>query len=207
MKISSISRVFCGEGVLIEASAESGGREQYLILAEDYEKIATLLADDGSAGLLKQAGERYSALRAARSLLGYSSNTLAGLTRKLRAKGFSKEAAEFAVARIELEGEVDEASDASREAELLLRRGWGRGRILSRLREKGYGRDALEAAAGILDRVDFESRLVAVIKKKWGDAGLPAEPAERKKAVGALCRLGYSLSEISRVTAHWTAES
>ena len=206
MKISSISRVFGGEGVQIEVLGDSGKKEQYLILAEEYENLSGSLAEDGSAGLLKQAAERYAALRAARSLLGYSSNTLAGLTRKLRAKGFSKEAAEFAVSRIELEGEVDEASDAKREAELLLRRGWGRGRILSRLREKGYGRDAMEAAAGVLDRVDFESRLVAVIKKKWGDAGLPAEPAERKKAVGALSRLGYSLSEISRVTAHWTVE-
>lgn len=199
MKLTGASRVFGGEGMLVEVTNDDGKKDEYLLLAEDFD----LIVADGAEGLsreaLETAGARYSALRAARSLLSYSSNTLAALTRKLRAKGYSKEAADFAVSRIDAEGSVDEPSDAKRAVELLLRRGWGPARIISHLKNRGFGKEAIFAASDMLSQTDFEPRLAAVIKKLYGDEGLPKEQAARRAAVARLCRLGYSMSDISRV--------
>jgi len=199
MKLTGASRVFGGEGMLVEITNDDGKKEEYLLLSEDYELILAEGAGNLSIEALEAAGARYSALRAARTLLSYSSNTLVALTRKLRAKGYSKEAAEFAVSRIELEGSVDEPSDAKRAVELLLRRGWGPARIISHLKNRGFGKEAISAASGMLAEIDFEPRLAAVIKKLYGDEGLPKEQAARRAAVARLRRLGYSMSDISRV--------
>ncbi len=216
-----ISRAFGGEGVRIVLpgahdvegedgdcgrAASRGGKEKdgsavYLILADDYVSLLPLerYNDKTLRELLSEADEKYSALRAGRRLLEYASNTRLGLTGKLRKKGFSKASAEFAAGMLTDSGIINEKEDIKRDVELLLRRGWGRKRIISHLSGKGYSPESLSEARRCLDQVDFTERLRAVIRKKWGQEGLPAAPDARKKAVGALCRLGYSLSEISHV--------
>ncbi|MBP5271283.1 MAG: regulatory protein RecX [Clostridia bacterium] len=195
-----------GEGGESGRGAARGGKGKegssaYLILADDYISLLPLERYDVKSlcELLSAADERYSALRAGRRLLEYASNTRLGLTNKLRKKGFSKASAEFAAARLCESGFINETEDVRRDVELLIRRGWGRKKIAARLSAKGYSQEAISEARRYLDGVDFTVLLRDVIRKKWGAEGLPEDSEEREKAVGVLCRLGFSLNEISHV--------
>lgn len=151
-------------------------------------------ADEALEAELKRLDEHCRALRQARRLLGYSSNTAAGLETKLRSRGYSREAALFAAQTVLGDGEVDETKDAIRSAELCVRKGRGRLRVAPELKQKGFGEEAIRAAMDSLSEVDFGEVCAEVIRKKW--KVFPTDPAERKKAVAALARLGFTGNDI-----------
>ena len=126
-------------------------------------------------------------------MLGYGANSERRLKSKLRAKGFSEATAAEAVDGLVSRGYIDEKRDALRLSDSLLKKRYGRKRILSSLRAKGYGDVAVAAVEDALDGVDFTGLCAELIKIKFKE--LPKEPAEMKKALAKLVALGYNVSE------------
>jgi len=128
-------------------------------------------------------------------LLGYSSCSVTGLKRKLREKGFSAEASHTAVNMVCDMGLVDEESFAIREAELCIDKYWGERRIICKLIEKGFGKDAIASVRDHLLFYDFEQRCIQAAKKKFGKRIIQRD--DFSKAYGYLARLGYSSPQIN----------
>ncbi|MBP3375733.1 MAG: RecX family transcriptional regulator [Clostridia bacterium] len=109
-------------------------------------------------------------------------------------KGFSRSASEAAVELCESKGYIDESALATRRAELMVAKPWGRTRIFAKLREEGYSDAAMEAVAEYLDEVDFSEGCEKVIEKKF--TCVPKERREREKMYASLSRLGFSSADI-----------
>ena len=127
-------------------------------------------------------------------ILGYGAYSARATKGKLIQKGFSEEAAESAVAHLVEKGYIDEERDAVRICESLIRKKYGRKRILSALSAKGYGDEATAAAEEFLDTVDFVELCRDAIKIKLGS--FPKDREEMQKAIAKLVALGYNIGEI-----------
>jgi len=96
-----------------------------------------------------------------------------------------------AIFRLEELGLLDDAAFARRFADD--RReldGWGRERIVRRLRERGVDRETAEAAARLEEGREGElAAALAVLERRF--AAAPREPRERERAFGVLVRKGY----------------
>ena len=152
-------------------------------------------ADEETVAKIIEYSEISCAYFKACRLLGYSACSIIGLRRKLREKGFSAEASHIAVNMVCDMGLIDEESFAIREAEICLDKYWGERRIISKLRERGFGSAAIESARDFLLFYDFEARCLQIAKKKFGKTSLRREDFSR--AYGSLARLGYSGSQIN----------
>lgn len=150
--------------------------------------------DDEKYELLETAGELCGAVRRGRFLLSFGANNAATLRQKLRMSGYAAVVAAEAVEIILSEGIIDENGDAVREAELRVRHGDGREKIIARLREHGYCGEAVTAAVAYLNTVDFAAVCRRVIERKYGT--LPTETDERRRAVASLMRAGFSGAQI-----------
>ncbi len=197
---------------ILSISALNGGSEIALTVrisdGENSEKRTLLLLTAQFAELRPEKGEiseeRFDELSAAAlvcsavkrgmNILGYGACSEKNMRLKLRAKGFSPDAAESAAEYLRKLGYINEENDAAREAEKALAKGWGRRRIAAALYEKGYSESATRKSLETLEDVDFNQRCAALIQKKF--KGLPEEINERKKLFAALMRYGYSASEI-----------
>ncbi len=166
------------DGIYIELKLEKGG-------------IDTELFDK-----LESEAKRCAAYRRGLSILGYGANSERALSRKLIRKGFDKESAQAAAAALRSEGSINEERDAEREAEACLGKCWGERRIISRLYEKGYSGEAIDAARATLEAVDFSELCAELIKKRYRP--FPTEQRAREKAIASLMRYGYTLSQIRR---------
>lgn len=152
-------------------------------------------ADDELIERIKEYSEISCAYFKGCRLLGYSACSVNNLIFKLREKGFSAEASHVAVNMICDMGLIDENSFATREAELCLDKYWGERRIIARLRQKGFGSQAIESVRDFLLFYDFEARCLHIAKKKFGKKPLARE--DFSKAYGSLARLGYNGSQIN----------
>jgi SOS response regulatory protein OraA/RecX len=171
-------------------------RRSFMLLPEFYRELGLKKGPLGREAFMElaEADEKSRAFFAGERLLGYASNSSGQITYKLRRRGFSAAAAEFAGIRLAASGEIDERRDAVRMAERLAASGKGRIRIMGQLAARSYGPDAMAAASEYLGTVDFPEICAGVIKKKWG--AFPEDPDARKKAVAALMRLGFSSEDI-----------
>ena len=106
----------------------------------------------------------------------------------------AEEAAEELVAM----GLIVPDSDASALARRCVAKLWGRNRIAAELYEKGYSSNAVDAAMAYLEdsQIDFVGNCRALIGKRYDT--LPSDITERKRLYAALCRYGYSSSEIKQ---------
>jgi SOS response regulatory protein OraA/RecX len=134
--------------------------------------------------------EKREAYRAAMRVLELASPSKKALLSKLLHKGFSRDAAAFAVSRMSELGYIRETEQARRLAASLVRRNlWGPRRVYAALCEKGYsGSDAREAveaaeASGEIDFAEARRALLAREAKK----GAPPE-----KLRATLYRYGYT---------------
>lgn len=130
------------------------------------------------------------------SSFAFAPSSLKGLERKLSQKGFETDVAKEAVEFISSRNLVDEADIAHRRAELMVKKLWGRSRIVPKLREEGFSDDTLKSLGEYLHSVDFERNCATLIEKKF--AAVPEDRAERDKMIASLSRYGYSLSEIKK---------
>ncbi len=193
--IVAVDCILSGNDVRVEKGRECHSRSFYL-LPEDYACLELVPGPLDAFMLeeLKRLDEKCRALRTSRRLLEFSSNTEAGLVTKLRQRGFSKQASEFAASLCAEEGAIDETRDAIRAAELIVKKGRGLLRVIPELRQKGYGNEAVDAALGYLSEVDFSELCRKVIASKW--KRFPEEPDARRKAVASLLRLGFTGADI-----------
>ncbi len=144
--------------------------------------------------LIESESKVCAAYRRGLSILGYGANSERALSRKLAQKGFDKDSAKAAAAALRSQGCINEERDARREAETCLKKCWGERRIISKLHEKGYSDEAISSALCVFDDVDFPELCARLIKKRYFP--FPVEKKAREKAIAALMRYGYSLSEI-----------
>lgn len=184
--------------VIVKIPLENGKvqKEQYPMLCKYVSELQLSrgFADEELVEKIVRYSEISCAYFKACRLLGYSACSVAGLTRKLREKGFSAEAAHVAVNMICDKGLIDEESFAIREAELCLNKYWGERRIISKLIEKGFSSDSISSVRDFLLFYDFNKRCLKVAKKKFPS---PLLCEDYSKAYGSLARLGYSGSQIN----------
>ena len=142
------------------------------------------------------ASELYTALKKGIYMLGFGSCSVSTLTSKLVAKGFSRDIARDAVSEIAKRGYIDENANAQREAERCAMKLWGANRIKAALQQKRYSSEAIENALFSLeDRdVDFDDNCKKLIASRYPK--IPDDRAQMQKLVAAVCRMGYSVSQI-----------
>ncbi len=137
---------------------------------------------------------KYLADRKSENILAYGANSAKNLELKLRAGGFSADEARSAAQRRLDEGKINESRDALRIAELSLKKGWGKHRIIDHLYSKGYRDASLVDAKRMLDEYDFLPGLISLIERKYGH--LPDDRRELDRLIAALLRLGYDMHDI-----------
>ena len=91
---------------------------------------------------------------------------------------------------------VREDEIALRRAQIFVEKRWGRGRIIMKLREEGFGDGSMSLAKDFLDGTDFASVCAEHISKKYGRA--PSDEHERKLMYASLARMGFSATDIKR---------
>lgn len=145
---------------------------------------------------LHTAAERTAAVREAARLLGSSDRSAAELRRKLKYRGISAEAADYAAALLQKKGYLNDGDACTRYAEAALRsKHYGRRRIFDYLLAHGYEREAAKSAADALPDEDVRVALVWQIEHKF--PGIAAfERSQKQKAVQSLMRLGFTADEI-----------
>ena len=150
--------------------------------------------DDGVAEKLLSAADYEKAVIKGLSILGYGQNSARTLKMKLVQKGFSPDTADKATRYLVSRDYIDESKDAVRLCESMIKKRYGKKRILSAIRSKGYGDSAMESALDYLDGVDFVSICAELIKIKLKEP--PKDRTELQKAIAKLVTLGYNVGEI-----------
>lgn len=179
-------------------------KRTYRLLPEQYKELRLKkgeISEDVLADIL-DADELCRALRSGRASIAHSASSEAALKHKLRMKGFSTRSAEKAVEILVGEDAITEVEDAAREAERCLKKLWGKNRIIAHLRSKGYRHESIDRALLSIDDTDFSAICRKAIEKKWGSLpkNTEEEPTARDRAVAALLRLGFTMSEINQAT-------
>ena len=198
-------------------SISAGGLSEIFVSFElsDGEKRSTskFLISDGaytelslsvgiSSNFVYDAVEReakiYAAYKKALYLLSFSSASKKALYRKLVSKGCEAEFSSLALERLEANGLLCEVDFALREGERCLEKLWGAERIRAHLKEKGYCDDSVNAVFFAFEDmgVDFGENCALLVEKKY--PRVPTDKKELQKAIAALMRYGYSLSQIKR---------
>ena len=173
-------------------------RESFVISAEAYTAIGIRKgeSDMQTYERVELESKVYDAFKRGVASLGHgfcSANMLVG---KLRTKGFSANAASLAVDRIVERGYLDETENAKREAEKCAAKLWGESRIRAKLYEKRYAKDAIDSALFHLEDsgVDFDENCKKLIDMRY--RLIPDDADGKRKLIGAICRQGYSVSQI-----------
>ncbi len=154
----------------------------------------SLLSPEQFDGLL-DADEYCRAVTKGKQLLGYGANSPRNLAYKLRTKGFSPEVSAKAAEALSVGGYIDQTADAEAISRACLSRGYGRGRIILKLRERGYDSNVIDTALNSLSEIDFAEKCAEQIKRRCRGI-LPSTPEEQKKLTAAILRLGYSYTEV-----------
>lgn len=148
---------------------------------------------------LEQAGEFCAALNKGAELLSYGACSRRALEQKLRQRGYEAELCARVGEELCRRGLIREQDEACAVVRVCLRSGYGPARITAKLRQKGYGDEAVRAALCEVDEDSYIEGCARMIRKKYGT--LPQDAAARQRAVGALVRLGYSTGQIRRAAA------
>ncbi|MBR6558440.1 MAG: regulatory protein RecX [Clostridia bacterium] len=179
-----------------------GGGEFSLLLSDEfyldwYSRAGDIITDDEYLFLEGEA-EYYSAFGVAVRLLDFGEMTAASLVRKLTQRGITRETAIRVSEKFTEMSLIDEERFAKRAVKYYLeKKCLGRSRILSELYKKGFGREYINAAMEEISDEDVILACTKQLEKKFGGT-LPKDPAERRRAVAAMTRLGFSPSEVSR---------
>jgi regulatory protein len=207
MKISlyKINPVSGGEETELFLEISSGEhfeRNKFTVSAEMFFELGFSVNFSGEKELSREKyeeitlfAERHSAVKRGLSILSFGDNTKKGLAGKLRTKGFSREAAEYAAEYLAEAGYINEAESAKLLAQdMAEKKLYGAKRIAAALFEKGFSREAIAAAAEEND-ADF-AEICRKRIKKMGGRELFAEKETKQKAVAALLRYGFSYNDI-----------
>ncbi len=206
VSITSISSRSAGEEVCVCFECVSDGgdnisRESFVISAEQYLclEVCRGVCDTDTFDRISELAQRHACIKKGIFLLGYGACSQKALAGKLSAKGFARETAAYAAEYLAHRGFIDGRGDALAQARTLVKKLWGRRRIISALYEKGYLRDDIIYALDTLEEegTDFEENCRLLFEKKY--AAIPTASEERKKITAALVRYGYTLDQIRKV--------
>ena len=195
-KITEILPASSGDRLLLRLLSDEGEAVTVNISCKSYGELGLKRGElsEKKVRSLMDTAEREKAVIKGLSILGYSPNSQKRLRQKLCEKGFSKDVAEEAAAYLAEKGYIDESRDAVRLCESMVKKGYGRKRILSALRAKGYGDDAIQASEEHLSGIDFVPICTRVIKTKLRT--VPENREDVQKAIAKLSALGYNIGEI-----------
>lgn len=133
-------------------------------------------------------------LSIAYAALARKERTAAEMRRLLADRGLSEPVVEEVMAELEAVGSIDDAEFARRfcedKRELA---GWGSERIAEALRQRGIGREEIEAALAAEDGSSEIERALALLEGRGFDLTLERD---RARALGLLARRGYE-SEVA----------
>lgn len=132
-------------------------------------------------------------------LLAYADNSIRGIERKLRSRGYERECAAAASRALAELGYINESSQIERRGRLLAERKLrGKRRVISELSALGYDREAIsEWAQGPAEEIDFGEICALAIEKKGGMP--PREDADgRRELLQYLYRQGFGSEDIRR---------
>ena len=152
-RLTEILPAASGERLLLRLFSDCGEAVTVNISCKTYSELGLKkgeLPDEVAEKLLSSA-EYEKAVIKGLSILGYGQNSARTMRTKLIQKGFSSENADRATRYLISHGYIDEAKDAVRLCESMLKKKYGRKRILSALRAKGYGNGAVTAAEEMLE--------------------------------------------------------
>ena len=201
IRISAISGRSGGEEVEISFEISDGihaEKSSFIISTAQYLVICPErgASDEQTFDEIKYASDVWSATKRGIFLLGYGACSEKALAAKLISKGFDREIAADAVNAIVAKGLLRPADDAAREAEKMIKKLWGKRRIIAGLYEKGYSADSVRAALYSLEKngVDYEKNCKRLVREKYSNAEL--DVSAQAKLYSALARYGYSSSEI-----------
>lgn len=182
-------------GILLE-SGENKEQKNLPLTAEQYYEIKPTKGEisEEMYERLEEASMLCQALRCGEHLLSYGSNSMQTLARKLTQRGFSRDVAQNAAARLSDIGLIDEKQDVRREVEKCLKKLWGAKRISAHLWSKGFAQESMEALPEILSEVDFAANCATLIRKHYGE--IPDTPDDFRRMMASLARYGYSVGEI-----------
>jgi SOS response regulatory protein OraA/RecX len=195
-ELTEILPAASGERILLRLISDSGEAVTVNISCKTYSELALKkgeLSDSVADKLLTEADFEKAVIKGM-NILGFGANSAQTLKTKLAQKGFSPSTAEKAVRYLKDRGYIDETKDVLRLCESMLKKKYGQKRILSALRAKGYGHDAINKAEKALADVDFTENCVELIKIKFKQ--LPKDRPEMQKAIAKLVALGYNVGEI-----------
>ena len=191
-----------GDGGVEFVFSPEGGGEFFLLLSDEfyldwYSRAGNIISDDEYLFLAREA-EYHSALGVAMRLLDYGETTAAALVRKLTQRGISRDTAIRVSEKLCQLSLIDEERFARRAVRFYLeKKCLGRSRILAEMYKKGFGREYVNSAMAEIEEEDILLACKKQIEKKFGGS-LPCDREERRRAVAALSRLGFTSSEISR---------
>ena len=206
-------------GVAYVSFVIRGGGSEKKTLAIPSEKVGELdlkkgYTDAKTYERVESEAKSFGAYRRGMNILGYGANSKKTLERKLQSRGFDRESAMAAVARLEENGYVDEGEDAYNLAEREIARLSGEKRVYAKLREKGYAPPYPESIEMLVDQTDFTENCVRLIKKKYGTAYFEKKDSacedesererrrkEKDRIVAGMIRYGYSFSQIKEAFA------
>lgn len=192
-----------GTFTLILANDEGTGEEAIVLSVGEWKRLtktAPLCETDEITeeiyDSLHAAAERTAAVREAARLLGSSDHSASEIRRKLKFRGISAEAAEYAVALLQKKGYLNDGDACARYAEAALRsKHYGRRRIFDYLLAHGYEREAALDAAQSLSDEEVREALIWQIEHKFPEI-VSFERSQKQKAVQSLMRLGFTADEI-----------
>lgn len=163
--------------------------------AEDiFSSLAGCLLTPEQFDDLECAATFCAALNKGAELLSYGANSKRALALKLRRYGYDDELCSRVGAELCSRGLIREASDAASIVRSCLRSGYGKSRIIAKLRQKGYGDEPIREALDSVDESVYDENCVALIRKKFGC--VPSDANERRKMAALLVRYGYSFGQI-----------
>ena len=184
-----------GERLLLRVVSPEGETVTVNISCGAYKKLSLSMGelDASVAKKLLETAKYEKAVMKGISILGYGPNSVSRLSEKLRIAGFSEVTACRAAEYLEKKGYIDEKKDAVRLCESMIGKRYGKRRILSSIRAKGYGDGGIMAAEEYLSGVDFVELCASAARAKF--KYLPSDSGEMKKTLAKLLALGYNVSE------------
>jgi len=178
-----------------------GGGEITLTLPDDIYlewqgRVGEQISDEDFS-YLERESEAFSAYLRGVDLLNFGDATVSSMTRKLRTKGFSPDAARAGAEKLAERGLIDETRYAHRAVRYYIeKKNYGRSRIISEMYAKGFSRETVDEVMDDIPNEAFVAACRAMIAKKYGGS-LPEEPDNRRRAIAALFRYGFSRGEIA----------
>ena len=174
---------FVSRGLWQRLAAETPINELDPVDSEIYDRIAL-------------SAEMTSALKEGSRIIGNADRSESNVARRLKQKGFSADAVDYAVETLKRHGYLDEEGICVRIAEALVRsKHYGRRRILTYLLSHGYKSEAAEAAVDSIPEEDYADALRYNIKKKFPNI-YDLDRQSQQKAIASLMRLGFGTGEI-----------